>query len=75
MGDEQDVLVYPHRRASDICPLTRTSFSSEYPPTSPKMHELRERFAPHEESQMALREGKAKSGSAATNGRNAAQAA
>jgi hypothetical protein len=36
---------HPIRRASDTCPLSRIPFGSEYPPTSPKIHELRERNA------------------------------
>jgi hypothetical protein len=38
-------IFHPVRRASDNCPLTRVPFGSEYPPTSPKIHELRERNA------------------------------
>jgi hypothetical protein len=35
--------IHPARRASDNCPLSRIFPASDYPPTSPKMHELRER--------------------------------
>lgn len=34
---------HPVRRASDTCPLSRVPHESECPPTSPKIHELRER--------------------------------
>ncbi|MBU1480884.1 MAG: hypothetical protein KKH12_04320 [Gammaproteobacteria bacterium] len=34
---------HPARRVSDNCPLSRVFPGSDYPPTSPKMHELRER--------------------------------
>lgn len=34
---------HPVRRASDTCPLSRVPAESECPPTSPKIHELRER--------------------------------
>jgi hypothetical protein len=34
---------HPVRRASDTCPISRVPFASEYPPISPKIHELRER--------------------------------
>ena len=36
-------LFHPVRRVSDNCPISRMPFSSEYPPTSPKIHEIRER--------------------------------
>lgn len=36
---------HPVRRVSDNCPISRMPFSSEYPPTSPKIHEIREREA------------------------------
>jgi hypothetical protein len=35
---------HPVRRASDTCPISRVPFASEYPPVSPKIHELRERM-------------------------------
>lgn len=35
---------HPVRRASDTCPISRAPFASECPPTSPKIHELRERM-------------------------------
>lgn len=34
---------HPVRRASDTCPISRVPSESECPPTSPKIHELRER--------------------------------
>jgi hypothetical protein len=34
---------HPIRRASDTCPLSRVPYTSDCPPTSPKIHELRER--------------------------------
>jgi hypothetical protein len=37
--------LHPARRAADTCPLSRRTLSTAYPPTSPKMHELRERDA------------------------------
>ena len=46
---------HPVRRASDNCPLTRIPFGSEYPPTSPKIHELRERNAAHFAAENLLR--------------------
>ena len=51
IADENTTTVYevpgfvfhPVRRASDNCPMSRLGFASEFPPTSPKIHELRER--------------------------------
>jgi hypothetical protein len=42
-SDIPGVVFHPVRRASDTCPISRVPFSSECPPTSPKIHELRER--------------------------------
>jgi hypothetical protein len=46
---------HPVRRASDNCPLSRIPFSSEDPPTSPKIHELRERNAAQQAADARLR--------------------
>jgi hypothetical protein len=48
---EEAVAARLYRRTSDICPATRTPFGSEYPPISPKMHELRERCVAQEKSE------------------------
>jgi hypothetical protein len=33
-----------HRRASDNTPASRVAFNFQYSPTSPKIHELREKY-------------------------------
>lgn len=42
-SDIPGVVFHPVRRASDTCPISRVPYASECPPTSPKIHELRER--------------------------------
>ncbi|MDO8988280.1 MAG: hypothetical protein Q7U91_01460 [Sideroxyarcus sp.] len=39
------VIPHPTRRVSDNCPISRMASGSERPPTSPKIHEIRERNA------------------------------
>ncbi len=41
---------HPVRRASDTCPISRSPYEDERPPTSPKMHELRERMLANQAS-------------------------
>jgi hypothetical protein len=42
-SDISGFVFHPVRRASDTCPISRVPYASECPPTSPKIHELRER--------------------------------
>ena len=53
---------HPVRRASDNCPMSRVPFATEYPPTSPKIHELRERNAAHLAAENSLGSAVAKQG-------------
>jgi hypothetical protein len=46
---------HPVRRASDNCPISRMGFAAEFPPTSPKIHELRERNAAQQAADHRLR--------------------
>ena len=46
MSTDIPAKIFPHsfRRTTDNTPANRAGFNTQYPPTSPKIHELRERY-------------------------------
>lgn len=50
-----DISARPTRRLADITPASRLVSEPQSPPTSPKIHELRERYKTHQATGLDLK--------------------